>query len=359
MVRAHGDPLRVLVTGAGAPGISGTLYALRHNPDGTGVYVVGTDLNPNAVGRHLVDAFATVSAPEDDGYLDALLEICERERVEVVLPQTTREVAVLTNAKSFMAGRGFPIAVADAEAIAVANDKARLLRLFADEGWPHPAFHLAHDAAELEAHVGALGYPETPVVVKPPLSNGMRGFRVLRESGWDVDRFLREKPSGVETSLAQLAAVLARGAFPRLLVTEYLPGPEYTVDAFRGMEGSVAVPRRRDAVRSGISFDTRVELRTDLEHITLQAAERIGLTGAFGFQFKLDGEGIPKVLECNPRVQGTMVASVFAGVNCVWLAVQEARGRQPVPPEPHPGDVRFARYWGGMGLVDGVCEGSI
>lgn len=343
-------PLRILVTGAGAPGIRGTLYALRQGD--RPVYTVGTDLNEHAVGRHLVDAFHVVPPPESDAYLDALAGICERESVDLVIPQTTREIAVLSRHRGAIEAGGTQVMVSGAEAVEAANDKAAVLRTFELLGLPVPAWFMARNEADLREAAEALGYPDAPVVVKPPVSNGMRGLRILREAAWDTRRFLSEKPSGVEIPLDNLLDVLWRGDdWPALLVTEYLPGPEYSVDAFRGERLDAAMPRRRDAIRSGISFDTTLlPGRRDLVEPTLHAAAHLDLRYAFGFQFKEDADGVPKVLECNPRVQGTMVASVFGGLNAVWLGVQEALGEAPAAlPGPLHG-ARFQRYWGGLGL---------
>jgi carbamoyl-phosphate synthase large subunit len=230
-----------------------------------------------------------------------------------------------------------------------------VLRVFKLLGLPVPTWRLARTEAELREAADALGYPERPVVVKPPVSNGMRGLRILREAAWDPRRFLNEKPSGIEIALDDLLDLLWRGdEWPALLVTEYLPGPEYSVDAFRGERLEAAMPRRRDAIRSGISFDTTLlPGRTDLVQPTLRAAAHLDLRYAFGFQFKEDADGVPKVLECNPRVQGTMVASVFGGFNAVWLGVREALGEAPdaLPAPLH--SARFQRYWGGLGLDGG------
>src|SRR5690606_31850838 len=118
-------------------------------------------------------------------------------------------------------------------------------------GLPTPEYRLASSEAELLQAVEALGYPDRPVVVKPPRSNGMRGVRILRENSWDVMRFLSEKPSGLEVSLDELVAILRRGEmWPALVVMEYLPGDEYTVDVYRGVQGTVAIPRKRVTVRS-------------------------------------------------------------------------------------------------------------
>ncbi|HYF80507.1 MAG TPA: ATP-grasp domain-containing protein [Symbiobacteriaceae bacterium] len=366
--------LTVLLTGAGAPGTRGALYALRHNPDGVQIRAVGTDIRADGVGRLWMDAFHQVPPPEDAGYLAALLEICRREAVELVIPQTTRELFAFARHKAVFEAEGVRVMVADLPAIEVANNKAALLQVVEQMGLPCPTYHLTRSKTELADAAAALGYPGKPVVVKPPVSNGMRGFRVLREGAWDLARFLAEKPNGVEISLDELLAVLGRGAaWPELLVTEYLPGAEYSVDAFLGADLSVAVPRLRRVIRSGISFENELEYRDDLIQATLALGRQVGLKYAFGFQFKLDQNGVPKILECNPRLQGTMVASLFGGVNVIWLGVREALGEGPsgattgpgpgptaadptgAAAAPAPGGApfrpaTFLRFWGGIGL---------
>lgn len=351
------ESLRILITGCGAPGIRGTLYALKHNPDRIKISTVGTDMNPRAVGRYWVDSFHTVSGPEDSGYIQNICNIVTKEAVDILIPQTTREIAILSRHKNKLS-KITRVMVSDAPAIDSANNKWKLLETYKYLNLPHPAYHLARTENQLREAVLKLGYPERPVVVKPPVSNGMRGFRVLREDHWDLQRFLQEKPSGEDLSLDGLIGIIRRGnEWPELLVTEYLPGPEYSVDAFIGHNSSVAIPRLRRAIRSGISFDNLIELRPDLIDLTLRAAKHLGLKYAFGFQFKLDADSVPKVLECNPRVQGTMVAGVFSGVNVIWLSVLELLGkpyqtiRQPSTP------VSFQRFWGGLGITkDGVYE---
>lgn len=345
----------VLLTGAGAPGTRGTLYALRENPDRRPVRIVGVDAKADCVGRYLVESFSTVPNPEDDGYLDALIDICVRESVDIVVPQTTREIELLSDKHGALAQRGIRTMVSDARAIHLANNKWRLLQEFEALGLPVPKYTIATSQAELRAAAEQLGYPNVPIVVKPPVSNGMRGVRVLREDAWDVRRFLSEKPSGLEISLDELLAILGRGnAWPPLLVTEFLPGTEYTVDLFMGSQTQTAIPRKRVAIRSGITFESLIELREDLCDFSIRAAQRIGLRYAVGFQYKLDAEGVPKVLESNPRVQGTMVASVFSGINVIWLSVRELLGEAPASIEPAAEDGRFYRFWGGIAVNGGA-----
>jgi len=350
----HGSKLTLLVTGAGAPGIWGTLYALRQNPDGRPVRIIGVDTQTHAAGAFLVDKFYQVPEPENPQYIAALIDISKREKVLAVLPQTTREIVTLSASLATLENEGIRIMVSNAPAIAAANDKNAVMEVFRRLGLPTAPFRRVQTEAELVVAVHDFGYPDSAVVVKPPVSNGMRGVRIIVPQAWDVHRFLTEKPHGLEISLDELVAILRRGAWPEMLVMEHLPGAEYTVDAFRGSELSVAIPRQRESIRSGITFHSRTEIREDLIDYTLSAGQELGLQYVFGFQFKLDRDGIPKVLECNPRIQGTMVASVFSGANVIWFGVRELLG-DPVSKLTEPLHAsEFLRYWGGIGVNGSV-----
>lgn len=346
------NALPILVTGAGAPGLPGTLYALRKNPDVRPVRVIGVDIETEAAGRFLVDKFFQVPAPEQPSYVERLLEICKQESIEIVLPQTTREISLLSRLKDLFKREGVQVMVSDFSAIEVANNKWALIEKFKELGLPFPEAKLSSGEDELVSHVHNLGYPERPVVIKPPVSNGMRGVRILQSEPWDVVRFLTEKPLGLEISLEELLRILRRGpCWPELLVMEYLPGPEYSVDAFIGSKLSIALPRLRQSIRSGITFRSRSESREDVSVCTLRAAESIGLRFAFGFQYKLDDRGVPKVLESNPRIQGTMVASIFSGANLVWYGVKELLGEPVEQNGQRYQSASFYRFWGGVGIA--------
>ena len=352
----------VLVTGGGAPGIAGTLYALRNNPDEVQVRVITCDMRDDVIGKYLADRFYTVPPAENPDFIDTLLEIAVQEEVDVILPQVTQELLPLAENLSRFEKEGIAVAIASKEAIKCANDKWEILQAAEKCGVPTPQSRLTHSEEELKQTVKDFGYPEKKVVVKPRVSSGLRGLRILSEELWDVTRFLKEKPSSLEIRLDELLAILRGDQWPELIVQEFLPGKEYTIDVFRGCHGAVAVPRLREEIRSGITFRAKVELRDDLQRYALKLAEELDLRYAFGFQFKLSDTGVPKLLECNPRVQGTMVTAMFAGCNVIWWAVKEALGEEVVPesPKQRVNGMRFIRYWGGVAVYgDGKTIGPI
>ncbi len=355
-----GDLITVLVTGGGAPGIAGSISALRNNPDKRPFRIVTTDINDNVPGKYIADVFHVVPAPESDGYLPTLLDLIEKENISVILPQTTREIAVLSQNIDILEKTGTRVVVSSSEAIETANDKYLLLKKAEECGVPCPEYILTDSRVSLLAAFEALGYPRKKVVVKPRVSNGMRGLRIVTEEPWTVSDFLERKPDGSEIRRDALLDILDNGDWPELIVSEYLPGKEYTIDAFRGAKGMAVIPRVRDQIRSGITFATTVDLRRDLVDYSEKLAESIGLRFCFGFQFKLSKDGVPHLLESNPRVQGTMAASSYAGFNMIYYAVMEALGETVDPDAASLVDgVTFKRYWGGIACNGNDCLGKI
>ena len=347
-----GGALTVLVTGAGAPGIAGTIHALRNNPDDAPIRIVAVDMHEEVVGKYLTDAFYVVPPAQDSAFVPSLLDVVERENIDVVLPQVTRELSVLAEVHERFEAVGARLAIAPYSAIKKANDKLSVLVAAEQTSVPYPQYQLTANEQELMQAATSFGYPAKEVVVKPRVSNGMRGLRIISSQPWDVKRFLEQKPQGVEISLEELIAILRRGPWPELVVSEYLPGPEYTVDVFRGKYVKVAIPRLREQIRSGITFQSVTELREDLISYSLALADHFDLQYCFGFQFKLAENGTPKILECNPRVQGTMIAGTFAGFNLIYYAIKEAIG-DPID-SFNSGSLRdglrFLRYWGGIAV---------
>ncbi|KKG29105.1 ATP-dependent carboxylate-amine ligase [Methanosarcina mazei] len=350
------DDITVLVTGSGAPGIKGTLHSLKNNFDSRNVKTVGTDIKNNVIGKFLCDRFYQISRPSSPEYLEQLLSICKSENVDVLLPQNTSELLVLSQSKKEFGSIGTNVAVSDKESITIANDKYKLMELAKNIGVPTADFYLVNTFDELIKYATKLGWPEKPVVIKPPLSNGMRGVRIIDESIDLKVSLYSEKPTNLYLNMSFLKQILG-SSFPDLLVMEYLPNDEYTVDILNS--GTITVvPRKRNIIHSGISFESTVEKNELISQYSIMLAKELKLKYAFGFQFKLDENNVPKLLESNPRVQGTMVLSTFAGANIIYGAVKSAL-KETVPAFDIQLSTKILRYWGGIGINDTKVLGSL
>ena len=318
------EDITLLITGAGAPGIAGTLYSLQQQT-GLKLRTIGVDIDPNPVGKLLLDKVYAVSKPSEE-FIAEIMEICKRENINIVLPQVTRELSWFAKNKEKFEKNGIKVMVSDADSLESVNDKYKLLELCRKKGIQCTGkYFLTKTIKELEEASKELGYPKRPFVIKLPVSNGMRGLRIIDGGLNRFESYINDKPDGTRISLTDFESILANHKMPELLAMEYYPGPEYSVDllADKG-KMIVCVPRERLKIRSGITFMSKTENNPQMIEHSKKIVEAINLDYILGFQYKLDAAGKPMILECNPRVQGTMVASTLAKTNIILGGVKQA-----------------------------------
>ena len=308
------DP-RILVTGTGGPsGIS-----ILKDLESGGYELFSGDIDPYATGLYLVDDAHRMLLPrgDDPGFSDRLLAICAELRIDLLIPTVDTELLpIATRLDEFRAAGTEPI-VASVETLETCLDKWELDRRCRGQVRV-PGTVLVDDTFEPSTI-------ELPVIVKPRSGSGSRGIRLV-ESASELERLERDGT---------------------LLVQELLPGPEYSLDVFATREGEVlaVVPRERLKVDSGIAITGRTSHDEELQEFGAAVARLIGLTTVANVQAKGATEGVPALLEVNPRFPGTMPLTIAAGVDMPRLAVEEALGRG-VPDGPIPfEDVAMVRYF--------------
>jgi hypothetical protein len=119
-----------------------------------------------------------------------------------------------------------------------------------------------------------------------------------------------------------------------LLVQEYLPGREFTVDCLGGPDGRLVAcsPRERVAVTAGIARAATCVVEPTLVAHCEAIQRTIALVGPWFAQFKEDREGIARLMEVNCRIAGSSGLSRLAGVNIPLMAVLESIGISIVQP---------------------------
>lgn len=323
---ASKDDLRILLTGWGAPGTSGTIHMLQQgaNSEGVPLTIFGVDtMDSSPKIKGLAEVFK-VPEPSDVYYLESLNEIIESRGVSLVIPQTTRESQKLSYCSNKI---NAAVAVMPGEKFRVLNDKLLLSNSFREAMLPTPDFFEVSSLTSLATAAHKLGYPEKDIVVKLPSSSGMRGVRKISAKRETYSEFANLKPNSWSMSLERLIEILEQEEFPRLMVMEYLNGDEITIDVLARNGRKLIIPRSRNIIRSGISMDADLVMSSSAVNSIDKIIDHLELEGLFGFQMISDGKKF-KILECNPRVQGTMVASLLSGVNILWTEVKWHLGLQ-------------------------------
>jgi carbamoyl-phosphate synthase large subunit len=306
---------RVLLTGAGGAAAVSFIKAVRGEP----FVIHAADIDSNAAGLYLVpEARRHLLRPgADPRFVAHLLDLCRRHAIDVLVPTVDSELLAVANAEAAFASAGVRLLLASPRTLTICLDKLVLLRTCTDTV---PVGRYAALDSEFT--------PEDwnfPLIVKPRSGSGSRGIEIVRSPG-------------------QLVGHPRDG---HLLVQEFLPGEEYSVDVLAGRDGRVAavVPRERIKVDSGIAVAARTLHDPELEDFASRVATRIGLSYAANVQFRRDEHGTPVLLEVNARFPGTMPLTVHSGVNMPLLTLRHVLG-DPLPPGPLPfRDVAVVRYW--------------
>ena len=90
--------LNILITGAGSPGIKGTIFCLKNNFDKRKITITGVDINYDAAGKYFCNNFEIIRRFTDENhYIDDLLRLSKKYFIDAIIPQNTGELELLSN----------------------------------------------------------------------------------------------------------------------------------------------------------------------------------------------------------------------------------------------------------------------
>ncbi len=309
--------LSVLVSASGAPGTAALLRSLRENGERR-VRLVGTDMSPRSIGRHLCDAFHVVPRGSDPAFADAVLEVCRLEGVDAVMPQSSFDLLGLAEAKERF--DGIAVLVSSPDAVRRSNDKAETYALLERIGVRGPAWRRVAGGPALAGAARELGYPGEDVCMKPVFSSGTRGFRVISASADRREQLLTNRPGVAEAiRLEDLVELLGDDEGTELLVMELATGKERTIDGI-AREGRIVLghPKTREAMRAGLAMYFETLDDPALMDVAARIVAELGIDHFFNIQ--LVGE---HVIEINPRISTIVYQE---DLNLPYLGVKHALG---------------------------------
>lgn len=114
-----------------------------------------------------------------------------------------------------------------------------------------------------------------------------------------------------------------------LIISEYLPGNEISIDCFTDKNGELKFigPRTRDRIFNGISSrSNNMDLSEEIENIALNINNKLNLRGYWFFQMKKDTVGKYKLLEISTRLAGTACLNRNLDINFPLLSVLDMAG---------------------------------
>lgn len=283
---------RVLVFPAGTENALEIWRALRHCKE---VQLTGASSRGSHHGSYVYDDHAIIPRIDEAGCLDELNRAIRSRGIDFILPANDLVIDFLSGQRELLA---CPVLLPPHETVRLARSKSASLNALRGL-LPIPRHFSGID--EVDAF---------PVFVKPDAMYGGQGALIVH-------------------TRAELEQQLARDA--SLLIQEYLPGQETTVDCFTDRHGRLLFSgaRLRARVRMGTSMNAFL-LGDDEQLLMHRHAElistRLGMRGPWFFQMKRDAAGQWRFLETGVRIAGTMALNRVRGVNFPLLAIWDASG---------------------------------
>lgn len=323
--------ITVMLTASGSQFAPGIIKCLKKNGERK-ITVIGGDMGADLSNRFLVDRFYQIPSAKAADYVQKVVEICEKEKVDILIPQMSAELSPYLEHIELFERVGTTVSMTLNENVNIANNKLKLFQFLTRCGVSVPRYECVYSIREFDDAIVRLGYPERPVCVKMTESSGSRGVRIIDDKKSRFDLFALEKPASLYISLKDMRTVLLEPEqFPELLLMQYLPGDEYSVDLLADKGKILYIAGRRNpVVLMSIPQETIIEKNEQAYEIANQVVSNLHLDGNIGLDFIFDDDGNAQLIEVNPRLDATIALFAAAGLNFPYLRVKQLL-REPLP----------------------------
>lgn len=284
--------------------------------------LIGIDSQGPGASMVQLDAFYKVPNGSEPDYLDRVLEIVDKEKVEFILPGSDEEALAMARGREQLLQAGVRPMISSDETLALIADKAATYKCLAEQGIAVPEYTLVEDVESLSAAVKDYGYPQRTVVCKPASGRGGRGLHIIlgqdNPASW-LGAGKREKRIGPREYGEKAMESMVQGS---TLVMPSMQAPAYDADivAQKGNASLIVVRQRMNP--AGIPFEgNRIMANPEVQEYCRAVAKALGLDAVHDVDLMTDADGAVRVLEVNPRPSGSMAASLVAGFHVVDVAI--------------------------------------
>lgn len=337
-------PITVICTSTGSSNSVGMVKSLK-NVKERKIRIIGTDVNTDCVSRFFFDGFYQVPPGSATNYLEELLKIAKGENADVIVPGSNEEVLAISKNKKMFEDVDIKVSCNDHESFVIADDKGSMLSFLKEHNIDHAEFFLPQNMEELEECIYKLGYPQNNVIIKPRVGRGSRGVIRVVENLKDVNILNKRASDMLIADMQTLKRMLTDEDIKKIVVMEYLPGEEYSVDILsKGGKPLIIVPKTRIETIPGMSTKGEVIKNAEIEDIVTKICRALNLEYNINMQFKKSRDGRILIYEINPRIAASIVSCAAAGANLLYFGIKLALGEEIPKVKIKYGTVMM-RYW--------------
>lgn len=228
---------------------------------------------------------------DDDLFVDKINNIIEDYKIDLIIPAHDSVVLKLAQ---FSDRINAIIVSSNLRACDICRSKRKTYEVF-KETLPVP---IVYDSIEQ--------VDKYPVFLKPSVGQGAKGTKKV--NNYDELKAYYENRN------------------EDLLILEYFPNDEYTIDCFTNFNGDLiyCAGRKRNRISNGISVSSIEVEKPEFKDLARIINDELNMNGAWFFQLKERANGELGLLEIAPRIAGTMEFQRAFGVNLPLLSLYNA-----------------------------------
>ena len=260
--------------------------------------IYGADLSDTAPALFFCDRQVIVCKIKDAEYIPSLLTICEKEKIDAIIPTIDTDLLVLSQNKKRFEEIGTKVFISSEDKIRICRDKRDTAKFFESIGLRSPM--PIDDYKKYD-----LGFP---AFIKP------------KDGSSSINAYKINDASELETYAKEV---------PDYIIAPFIEGTEYTVDALCDYEGNpiFITPRIRLAVRSGEVLKTQISMDDKIIQEAKIILDEFKPCGPITIQLiRQSSTERDYFIEINPRFGGGAPLSMKAGADSAKAILQILNG---------------------------------
>ena len=289
--------------------------------------VIAADLDPLSPSRAFADDFLPAPPVADPGYRDWLGDLLSGRDISLAVSINDFELSEWSHLP--LAPEWAPLVRLSAASQRLVEDKYVMSTTFLASGPPAPRTWLggAIDVARAESRSAG---KEPGFVVKGRFGSASRGLRFTDAHGL---------AAAVASAVTEVTTRQGRPALEQdeinpldlVIVQERINGPEFGLDVVNDLDGNftAVLARRKIAMRAGETDRAETVPAERFRAVAERVAQAVGHVGSVDVDVMVDDadpDGVPRVIDVNPRFGGGYPFSHLAGARVPHAYVAWAAG---------------------------------
>jgi carbamoyl-phosphate synthase large subunit len=309
-----------------------------------------TDIQSDSPIKNFVQKYFVSPKANSEEYLDFMTEICSNNKISVIIPGINIDSKFFAQNKAHFDSIGSQSTVSSEKSVKSCIDKTLCFEILKANGIDVPTFYEVKSINDFIEAARELGFPNKPICMKPsryPDGSG-KGFRII-DPVFNVSRNLFWASTSDLYYVRYedvLRAMEEEVDFPALLIMEYLPYEEFSVYCLceNGNSHYIIQNLRQKLVLMN-SAQAEIVNNLEIELISRKICELFGFDYNINIQLKMSQNHIPKVVEINPRIAGSVLLPVAAGIDLPCFSILMALGMDFPKNIPIKYGTILRRYW--------------